>query len=106
MKLCKDCWWFHPQEAGKAALCGHPTSVHPAGTSLITGEPILGHQYTCADMRFFLAWGGFCGSEGTHWAPKQPPEPVGFVHDDPSPRTGGAMEKVEDRLDKLEGGAP
>ena len=105
MKLCKDCRWFRPREAGKAALCGHPTSVHPASTSLITGEPIPGHQYACADMRFLLAWGGFCGSEGTHWEPKQPPEPVGFADDGPSPRTGGAMEKVEDRLDKLEGGA-
>jgi hypothetical protein len=38
---------------------------------------------------------GGCGPDGKNWQPKQPPEPVGFVDDDPPPRTGGAMAEPE-----------
>ena len=76
-KLCKDCRWFRPQEDGKAPLCGHPTSVHPDRTSLVSGELIPGHRYACSDMRYFLAWGGFCGSEGTHWEAADALKPAG-----------------------------
>jgi hypothetical protein len=77
MKLCKDCRWIRPQEKGQP-LCGHPTSVSPADTNPVTGEAIPTHPYTCTDMRFFLAWGGFCGSEGLHWEATAA-APVGFA---------------------------
>jgi hypothetical protein len=77
VKLCKDCKWFRPRD-GEQPLCGHPTSVAPAAASLVTGKLRPAYQYTCADMRFFLAWDGFCGSEGLHWEATDA-APVGFV---------------------------
>jgi hypothetical protein len=77
LKLCRDCRWFRPRE-DQQPLCGHPTSVSPASTSLVTGEPIAAYQYTCTDMRYFLAWGSFCGREGLHWEAANA-TPVGFT---------------------------
>jgi hypothetical protein len=77
MKLCKHCRWIRPRD-GDQPLCGHPTSVSPADTSLVTGDPIPSHPYTCTDMRYFHAWGGYCGSEGVHWEPADA-APVGFT---------------------------
>ena len=77
MKLCKDCRWIRPRD-GEPPLCGHPTSVSPTDISRVTGEPIPSHRYTCADMRYFAAWGGFCGSEGLHWEPADT-APTGFT---------------------------
>lgn len=65
-RLCKDCKWIRPRDE-KQPLCGHPTSVAPATTSLVTGELRPAYQYTCADMRGFLAWDTYCGAEGLHW---------------------------------------
>ena len=77
MKLCKDCRWFQSRD-GQPPLCDHPTSVSPASTSLVSGETIASYHYTCADMRYFLAWDSFCGSEGRHWEPADA-TPVGFA---------------------------
>ena len=54
------------------------TSVAPARISLVTGEQIPEHRYTCADMRYFAAWDAFCGSEGLHWEAADA-TPVGFA---------------------------
>jgi hypothetical protein len=77
MKLCKNCRWHHPRD-GEQPLCDHPTSVAPARTSLVTGERMPAYQYTCADMRYFNAWGAFCGSEGRHWEAADT-APTGFA---------------------------
>jgi hypothetical protein len=76
VKLCKDCKHFQPRE-DKPPLCDHPTSVNPARTSLVDGELIAAYHYTCADMRFFLAWSNYCGQEGLHWEAAD--APVGFT---------------------------
>jgi hypothetical protein len=78
MKLCKDCRWIRPAEDDRGALCGHPTSVNPTRTSLVTGERIPAYQFNCASLREFLAFSGFCGSEGVHWEAADA-TPAGFV---------------------------
>jgi hypothetical protein len=115
--LCKDCRFLsYPEGLADAATrmgmlsyiaeCHHPSARQTSPVDLVTGitktswAGCLSHRlagYRDTDQN--------CGPHGRWFEPKEPPEPVGFADDDPSPRTGGAMEKVEDRLDKLEGGA-
>jgi hypothetical protein len=78
MKLCKDCRWMKPRDNAQP-LCDHPTSVSAPEISLVTGETIPGHRYTCADMRYFLSFDQYCGREGRHWEAKDDAAPRGFV---------------------------
>lgn len=67
LKLCKDCRWIQPREDGSQPLCGHSTSMSAAEVSLVTGDMKPQQRWTCADMRYFLARGNYCGREGRHW---------------------------------------
>jgi hypothetical protein len=78
MKLCKDCRWIRPRDDDPRPLCGHPTSVSPVEISRVTGKEIPSYHYTCADMRYFLAWDDYCGQEGVHWEPVDA-TPAGFT---------------------------
>ena len=115
--LCKDCRFLsYPDSLSDAAArmgmlsyiaeCHHPSAHTTFPMDMVTGAVKTGWT-GCLSHRL-AGYGDTnqnCGLHGRWFEPKEPPEPVGFADDDPSPRTGGAMEKVEDRLDKLEGGA-
>jgi hypothetical protein len=83
VKLCKDCKWIRPPTA--RPMCAHPSSVLRGELSLVTGKITPGQPLNCEEARYDYLFGNYCGSQGKHWEPKQPPEPVGFVGDDPSP---------------------
>jgi hypothetical protein len=89
--LCKGCRWaINQMNDWRFAKCTNP-QVNPRiapKRNPITGEPDGGHSIMCQFAR--ASWGE-CGPNGKFWEPKQPPEPVGSVDDDPPPRAGGAM---------------
>ena len=95
--LCIDCrwvrWpWRHNNRNSSGAMCTHPSVMRPA---VGTPDPVTGRKRAtwpgsfCDTRRSFGS--DACGPDDKQWEPKQPPEPVGFVDDDPPPRGGGAM---------------
>src|SRR5271169_1335786 len=97
-RLCKDCRWVtwpwpHIRDSG-GAMCIHPSVMRPdpGGPDPVTGRPRVVRPGTFCELERRL---GVCGSDGTHWEPRQPREQVGFVDDDPPPRTGDAMAEPE-----------
>lgn len=96
-RFCKDCRHFDPGDAPERPMCAHPTSVFVRGIDPVTGVDRPPQRLTCYQARWLRADAsdGYCGREGVHWQPRRPPEPVGFVDDDPPPRSGGAMAEPE-----------
>jgi hypothetical protein len=93
MKLCKDCKYAEITVAGASVdcRCHHPQAAVPPQPDYISGNPgkaLPGNAVWIRDDP------DRCGPDGKWWEPKQPPEPVGFVDDDPPPRAGGAMEQL------------
>jgi hypothetical protein len=119
MKFCKDCRHVavpdtlrelktitidRPEWFGMVAECHHPTAFQHEPPDPVTG--ITTSRWAVARWHRQSGYGDDnknCGPHAQWFEPKEPPEPVGFADDDPSPRTGGAMETTEERLDKLEG---
>jgi hypothetical protein len=96
-RFCKDCRWvrwpWRNIRDSSGAMCNHPSVMRPDVGSL---DPVTGRRQAswpgtfCTMERQF----GRCGPDDKNWEPQQPPEPVGFVDNDPPPRAGGAMEEL------------
>jgi len=106
MKLCKDCRYMslgefaswvdgadprRMEQLWSIAECHHEYARRVGPRSPVTGERRAYWQH-CALYRE-PSWRDddiTCGPHGRYWEPKQPPEPVGFVEDDPKPGSDGA----------------